>query len=222
MLLVAGLQWMLTTLAPSCQRFLQTAENYQLGFQSGIQLEVSVRATVNGPTARPKTKRLRSIGQNHHTIFRHILKSFVTQIAIPGLLPDPDRVWNMEETSLNIWFEKRPKSFTTSSCHYGGSNAVPKRGYGKQVTTVVAASASGLVAPPFLVVASKKWWVHGSSLSTITEATIQVESSTRTMRNGFLVTLLLLAQKIVQCKNSMHIFVEHLGRLVSTAVPSVA
>lgn len=64
-------------------------------------------------------------------------------------------MWNMNETAVNIECGERTKSFTSSSSHYGGFSAVPKGGNGKQVTAAVVASASGLVAPPFLIVAGK-------------------------------------------------------------------
>lgn len=71
------------------------------------------------------------------------------------MLRDPDRFWNMDETSVDVEYGEWEKYFTSSSRHYGGFKAVGKDWNGKHITEVIAASAFGLVAPPFFIVAGK-------------------------------------------------------------------
>lgn len=120
-----------------------------------MKLEVSKRSTVNWLTGRLKkdAAKLRAElykhGPTYDDVFRDIDRDFT------GLLRDSDLPWNMDEISVNIEFGERSKSCTSSSTHYGGFNAVTTGGNGKHVTTVVAVSASGLMAPPFLIVPGK-------------------------------------------------------------------
>ena len=74
----------------------------------------------------------------------------------PGILGNPDNIWNIDETSVETTFGERYKTFRSSSIkHGGGVMTTESGGGGKHVTAVIAVSASGRVAPPFFIVAGK-------------------------------------------------------------------
>lgn len=67
----------------------------------------------------------------------------------PGILSDGDRVWNLDETSIDQEYGKKVKAFCDSRSHHGGSRAAAT-GSGKHVTAVIPTSASGKVCPFFI------------------------------------------------------------------------
>lgn len=75
----------------------------------------------------------------------------------PGVLTDPNRIWNLDETAVDATFGKKENVFTSASSHHGGykscstSYAAPKH-----ITAVVCVSASGLKVPPFFIVQGKR------------------------------------------------------------------
>lgn len=76
---------------------------------------------------------------------------------IPGMFNDPLRLWNMEETNVTAENGKKKKVFSPADPHHGGFQvATTGSGSGKHITSVIAASPSGLVAPPFFIVAGKR------------------------------------------------------------------
>ena len=73
------------------------------------------------------------------------------EVSNPGLLKDPDRVWNMDETSIDAEHGKREKVYGSSSTHHGGfRNSDNSKGSGRHVTAVI------VVSPPFLVISRKR------------------------------------------------------------------
>eukprot|EP00171_Calliarthron_tuberculosum_P002529 IDg2529t1 len=80
-----------------------------------------------------------------------------------GLLSNPNRIVNIDETAVDATFGKREKAFTAANSHHGGFRG-EKAVYGarQHVTAVVMATASGRLAPPFFIVEGKRlnarWW----------------------------------------------------------------
>ena len=74
----------------------------------------------------------------------------------PGILRDGRRIWNTDETAINVTFGERIKVFGPSNTHHGGFVASTHNGAGKHITAVIAVSADGLIAPPFFIIAGKK------------------------------------------------------------------
>lgn len=91
--------------------------------------------------------------------YKHVLtfKSILQRVdrEHPGLLKDPERIWNWDETSVLPEFGKLTKCYAPSSSNRGGARVTVKD-HGKHVTAGLAASASGRIAPPFLIAAGKK------------------------------------------------------------------
>jgi len=73
----------------------------------------------------------------------------------PGIFDSPSRLWNVDETKVSSEFGERQKVFGSANTHHGGSIASRVAGGGKHVTAVIAISAAGAIAPPFLIVAGK-------------------------------------------------------------------
>lgn len=59
-------------------------------------------------------------------------------------------------TAINVTFGERIKVFGPPNTHHGGFVASMPDGAGKHITAVIAVSADGLTAPPFLIIAGKK------------------------------------------------------------------
>ena len=87
----------------------------------------------------------------------------------PGMLTNPNRIWNLDETAVDGRYGKREKVFLSSDSHHGGFVACStNKASQKHITAVVCVSASGLKTPPFFIVAGKRinarWFdaVHGN------------------------------------------------------------
>lgn len=93
--------------------------------------------------------------------YEHIKTFFDAMISLekkhPGITSDGDRVWNIDETKVDCTKGTCKKTFTSSSSHHGGSRGSSStNGMNKQITAVVAISASGRMTPPFFIVAGKR------------------------------------------------------------------
>lgn len=81
----------------------------------------------------------------------------------PGILINPNVIWNMDETAVDANEGDSTKVLSGADSHHGGFRG-SSTAYGicKHITAVVAVSASGLIAPPFFIIAGKKlsqrWW----------------------------------------------------------------
>lgn len=165
--------------------------------------------------------RIRGENYEHVKTYANLL-SQINQ-DFPGMLHDPDRVWNTDETAVSAENSIAKKAFTTSDSHHGGFKCVSTRkGPGKHITAVIAVSASGRIAPPFLIVAGKnvmaRWFIP------LDKALYKFEEG----------NLFSLARKIgspsdgcvvMSGNGSMEkalipIFIEHLDRFVRKHVPA--
>lgn len=90
-----------------------------------------------------------------------------------GILQDPRRVWNMDETAVDCTLGKWLRGFTSATTKNGGHRSVKSTyGMSKHITAVIAANATGILTPPFFIVAGKRknsdWWSPVISSSKIT------------------------------------------------------
>lgn len=68
-----------------------------------------------------------------------------------GIMLDEDRLWNVDKTSVDSTFGRSVKGLGTSHTHHGEFRSpVSKQVSGKHIKAMVAVSASGRKAPPFL------------------------------------------------------------------------
>lgn len=69
----------------------------------------------------------------------------------PGMLKDPSRFWNIDETAVLSEKGRKRKVFGPSCSHQGGFvSQQTGSGEGRHVSAVVAVSAAGHTTPPFL------------------------------------------------------------------------
>ena len=113
-------------------------------------------------TERKDEVKLKGESYSHvQTFFDELVK---IKKRFPGVLEDGDRVWNMDESSVETEFGKKTKSYAEARSHHEGSCPVrSSSGLGKHMTAIIAASASGRKAPPFLFVAGKlamRHWIE--------------------------------------------------------------
>lgn len=75
----------------------------------------------------------------------------------PGILRNPNRLWNLDETAVDATFGKKKNVFASSNSHHGGYNSCSTNyASRKHITAVVCISASGLKTPPFLIFQGKR------------------------------------------------------------------
>jgi len=85
----------------------------------------------------------------------------------PGILSDPDLIWNMDETNVDGEYGQREKAFVGSHDHHGAFRSSTKKP-SKHITAVIAISASGRIAPPFLLLLEKVLCLTVFCLSMVT------------------------------------------------------
>lgn len=195
------------------------------GFQNGIPSNDAVRsfrARTPGLTYRKaENKEAAKIkGENYEhvkTLARELQK--VGQDH-PGIFDDPDRVWNMDETKVDAQFGIRERTFVGKNSRRGGFQVGSKKS-NKHITAVIAGSASGRVAPLFVIAAGKKlmkkWYEpldstiyrnsDGSAHWLARDGWLPGDTALRTSENGSME------------QTTMPFFVEHLGRYVRKFVP---
>lgn len=83
--------------------------------------------------------------------------------GIPGLLQNPNRIWNVDETGVDGTRGKREKRFTDATSHHGCFRAENRsNGLPQHIISVIAVSASGRAAPPLFIIAARRmnprWW----------------------------------------------------------------
>lgn len=85
-----------------------------------------------------------------------LIKSALTHVngLHPSIFSVANRLWNVDETQVTAAFCLTHKILSTGSSH-GGFVVQNGTGQGKHITAVVAVSAGGLIAPPFIIVQGK-------------------------------------------------------------------
>lgn len=74
-----------------------------------------------------------------------------------GVLQNPHRIWNIDETAVDATYGKREKVFNTAGSHNGWfKRCFTSYSSSKHITAVVCISASDLKAPPFFINAVKR------------------------------------------------------------------
>ena len=89
----------------------------------------------------------------HVYTFVQVLKA--VQSEFPGIYFEPDRLWNMDETSVSTEFGEKEKVFGASDTHHGGFRSISSNRSNKHITAVVAVFASGRKTPPFFIMTGK-------------------------------------------------------------------
>lgn len=155
------------------------ADGRRNGFANGIPSQDTLRAfrarhrelTFRSQESKEKAK-LNAENFNHVDRFFRILDDIGERC--PGILSNPNRIWNMDETAIDGTWGKKEKVFTASDSHKGGFRACSRsKGANKHVTAVVCVSASGLKTDPFFIVQGKRlnerWFdqVEGSFKNTV-------------------------------------------------------
>eukprot|EP00171_Calliarthron_tuberculosum_P003025 IDg3025t1 len=99
---------------------------------------------------RKDAAKLRAEDREHLRSYKEILQE-VDKLH-PGMLQDPCRFWNTDETAVLTEKGRKRKVFGPSSAHQGGFvTQQVGSGEGRHVTAVIAVSAAGHKAPPFLL-----------------------------------------------------------------------
>ena len=73
----------------------------------------------------------------------------------PNIFSHAERLWNMDETAIEVEYGKKRKVFSSSKSHHGGTKSQRGGKQSKHITAVVAVSASGRKTPPIFIVAGK-------------------------------------------------------------------
>ena len=73
----------------------------------------------------------------------------------PGIFEDANRLWNLDKTEVSAENAMVKKVYSSTSSDHGGFLETNGTGSAKHVTAVVAVSASGKTALPFLIVEGK-------------------------------------------------------------------
>lgn len=146
----------------------RVAADGRKGYQRGVPSDEAVRTY----RAHNRDITYRRIENKEHAklaaeSYEHIETFFsvldTIQKTHPGILFSANRVWNTDETAVDCTLGKWTRCFTSADTKNGGHRGV-KSSYGisKHITAVIAASASGTVAPPFFIIAGKRkssdWW----------------------------------------------------------------
>lgn len=117
--------------------------------------EITYRAHENKDLSKRRGENYEHV-KTYVDVLRHLDRDF------PGMLHDGDRVWNMDETSVDIEFGQKLKAFVAANSHHGPAKvSTTVSGGGKHVTAVIAISASGLLAPPFSLPRGIIEWHNG-------------------------------------------------------------
>lgn len=132
------------------------------GWKNGIRSDDAVRSfrsrhrEITYKKVEDKNaSKLRAENRDHVGTFFIALKQI--EILHPGLVKDPDRVWNVDETKVDATEAGFRKAFCASSGHHGGFSATSSTsGVDKHITAVVAVSASGRKSTPFFIVAGQR------------------------------------------------------------------
>lgn len=88
----------------------------------------------------------------------------------PGIFDNFDRLWNLDETQISAENGRSRKVFTNSNSSHRGFVAQNCSGKSKHVTSIVAVSAGGKIAPPFIVIEGRnvmKSWFEPMSYERI-------------------------------------------------------
>ena len=127
--------------------------SYQYGAPSSAAIrtyraknrDITYRRTENKDAAK-----LRAENHDHIESLAHRLREIATNHG--GIFDNPLPIWNLDEMHVDGEFGERVKVFSGSRSHHGGFTAVQK-GSGRHMTAVIAAAASGHLAPLFLIAA---------------------------------------------------------------------
>ena len=127
--------------------------SYQHGAQSSAAIRTyraKNRDTTYGRTEDKDAVKLRAENHDHMESLAYRLREISTNHA--GIFDSPFHIWNLDETHVDGEFGERVKVFSGSHSHHGGFTAVQK-GSGRHMTAVIAAAASGHLAPLFVIAA---------------------------------------------------------------------
>lgn len=89
---------------------------------------------------------------SHVQTYEKVLRTFAQDY--PGIFNDGLRVWNMDMTHVSAEYGRKKRMLCSAASHHGGflpSSLSPSNG--RHITVVLAVSASGLLAPPFFIIA---------------------------------------------------------------------
>ena len=102
------------------------------------------------------TIRLSGENYDHLSTYATVLKEVKSDY--PAIFDHGDYIWNMDETHVNGEFGKRKSVYRPADSHHGGFVAIKKKHEddGSHVTVVLAVSASGKKASPFLIAEGKR------------------------------------------------------------------
>lgn len=132
------------------------------GYRNGIPSDAAVRTyRAHNPDITYKRIENKEFAKLAAESYRHIDIFFAAldeiQVKHPGILLNPHRIWNLDETAVDCTLGKLEKAFTSRDTKNGGHRAVKSRyGSSKHVTVVIAASGAGVLTPPFFIVAGKR------------------------------------------------------------------
>ena len=140
----------------------------------------------------------------------------------PEIRKDPNRFWNLDETCIDSEFDVKQKVICSSfhgSSGYKSSSG--NSGSGVHVTAVVATSASGLMVPPFFIIAGKNYMENWTSVVTDEIGNLlKVTPSELFTRKGWFPDdgVIVCSERGSMTSDLLPVFIRHLNRNIRNVV----